>query len=969
MGISRSKRAGLWLSAGVMFLAEFGLAQTAQIVGTVRDKDTGDALPGANVVLEGTALGAATDLEGRFRILRIPPGSYVVRVSYIGYQSQQIPVILSPGETQRLDVRMAFEVLRGKEVVITAQAEGQVAAINRQLQANTITNVVSAERILELPDYNAAESVGRLPGISIKRSGGEGNRVVIRGLSPTYNLVSIAGDRVPATDLDDRSVDMDMIAPEILAGIEVVKALTPDRDADAFGGVVNFDLANAPDGGFRFSSRVYHGYGAERNDPNQYKASFIMSNRYGRGRFGILVTGNLERAQRGSDKLSASYNVVREKRPGEEFAPIAVSSVYLRYVDEVRRRRGFSVLADYRLPNGRLNLRNFVSRLDRWERTWDNRYNEDSNWHERHYRDRRAQTDVLTNSLSGEHRLGFGSVDWGLARTASVTRQPYYNHIRFKETSAFDMSKLGEFFGPKELIAAAYDDIDNMHLYEGYFYEEKAFERHYTAQFNTRIPFSLGKHVAGYLKFGGKYIHNYRDRDRGEKRHRLDNTNPGYERHHSKYGTPGFTFVRLPGTGWASVRNYLDPHFDPGNFLGGEYRFGPGLNGDELNHLLNSFLLDSLYVWSPLAEVDDYSTVEKITAGYAMTEVHLGRWLMLLPGVRYEFTVDDMTGRKGNVPDLNDEPSLDHPWVADTSATAKYGRWFPMIHMRVRPLGWFDVRLAYTRTISRPRLDWLLPKKKVHGSAQEVEYGRPDLRPQMAANYDLFLSFHSNRIGLLTLGGFYKEIDDLIFLRRGHKILDPIKEGFPKELKGFWLSRPENNPFRTRLRGLEFEWQTNLRWLPSPLDGIVLNANYARIWSETHFPRSYVKQERLPVFPFVRTTVVDTFRAGRMPDQADHVANVAVGYDKGPFSARLSLLYQGNTLSYVGERPELDGFTADYLRLDLSLKLRLTRNLGLFVNWNNITDEPDESYQHFTRFPTSKEYYSWTIYSGLTYEY
>ncbi len=379
-------------------------------------------------------------------------------------------------------------------------------------------------------------------------------------------------------------------------------------------------------------------------------------------------------------------------------------------------------------------------------------------------------------------------------------------------------------------------------------------------------------------------------------------------------------------------------------------------------------MLDSLYLISSLADGDDYELVEEVSAGYIMTEINVGRFLMFLPGIRYEHTDADMTGRKTSVGEEFFEPDLDQPYVTDTTATARYSRWFPMFHTRVRPTSWFDIRLAYTKSLSRPPLHWMLPKKKVHGTAQTVEFGRPDLQPQISENYDIFLSFYSNTIGLLTIGGFYKEIDDLIFERQGHKIVDAEEEGFTPDLQGLTLDRPENNPFMTKVRGWEVEWQTNFNWLPSPFDGIVLNANYSHIWSETRFPRSLVLSERIPVFPFVKTTVIDTFRFGDMPDQADDIANIAIGYDKGPFSARLSMLYQGKTLSSVGERPELDGFTADLLRLDLSVKYRLTRHIGLFFNWNNITDEPDESFQQTgNRFPTDREFYGWTTDFGIGY--
>jgi TonB-dependent receptor len=943
-------------------------AANARITGTVTDAATGEPLPGANVYLAGTAIGAISDLKGNYQIQRVPAGTHTLKVRFIGYKEKEYQVRIEEDEVKVVHLKLDYDVLKGQTVTITAQAEGQIAAINQQLRSNTITNVVSAERIMELPDANAAESVGRLPGVSILRSGGEGNRVVIRGLAPTYNAITIGGEKIPATDLDDRSVDLNMISPEILAGIEVTKALTADKDADAFGGTVNFQLADAPSGGFRYNFRFQEGYNDQREELGQYKGSLTLSNRYWQEKFGLMITGNIEQAQRGSDQLTAEYEVPREKREGELYAPISVTNVNLVYADEIRKRSGFSVLMDYRLPNGKIMFSNFMSRLDRHETQLINRFNEESNWHENRFRDRIRQIDVLTNALSGEHKFNLGTWDWRLSRTASLTRHPYDSYIRFQERSAFDRSGLPEFFGPEELIASAYNSLDNNGMYQGDFYTERSFERDHALQTNFKLPYTLTKNIAGFVKLGGKYVDKIKERDRGGASHRLDNNNRGVEQHHTQYGTPGFSFQRLAAS-WPSVYNYLDPHFSAGDFLGGDYDFGVGLDGGELNHLFKTFLRDSLYEYSTLANLDDYEVEENVAAGYVMSEINIGRFLMLLPGVRYEETSAEMTGRKGRVNDDLTEPELDNPQVSDTTATARYGRWFPMCHLRLKPSNWFDVRLAYTRTLSRPRLDWMLPKKKVDGSGLTVTYGRPDLLPQISNNYDIFFSLYSNKVGLFTFGGFYKEIEDLIFDRQGHKILNAALEGYPKELQGFKLNQPENNPNLTKVKGWEVEWQTNFSWLPSPFDGLVLNANYSHIWSETRFPRSYVKQTKINVFPFIKTSVVDTFRAGPMPDQANDIANVAVGYDKGPFSARFSILYQGKTLSTVGERIELDGYTGDLLRMDLSVKYRLTRHIGIFFNWNNITNEPDESFQQTALYPTAQEYYGWTMDTGIGYAF
>jgi hypothetical protein len=144
-------------------------AYSGDVKGRVYDRDTKEVLPGANIVVVGTSLGAASDMNGNYVIHGIPLGSYTLSVSYVGYKSTTIKIKLKEGEVLQQDIFMEPTILTGEGVIVTAQAQGQMQAINQQLSSNTIANVVSADRIREIPDVNAAESIGRLPGISVTR--------------------------------------------------------------------------------------------------------------------------------------------------------------------------------------------------------------------------------------------------------------------------------------------------------------------------------------------------------------------------------------------------------------------------------------------------------------------------------------------------------------------------------------------------------------------------------------------------------------------------------------------------------------------------------------------------------------------------------------------------------------------------------------------------------------------------------
>ncbi len=145
-------------------LSIVALAANGIIQGVVRDSQTGDALPGANVTVVKTSLGGSTDVDGRYTIRDITPGSYTLRATYVGYKEKEVTVQVKDGQTLKQDFKLVAVGVEGEEVVVTAQAAGQKAAINQQISSMPIVNIVSRARIQELPDANAAESVSRLPG-------------------------------------------------------------------------------------------------------------------------------------------------------------------------------------------------------------------------------------------------------------------------------------------------------------------------------------------------------------------------------------------------------------------------------------------------------------------------------------------------------------------------------------------------------------------------------------------------------------------------------------------------------------------------------------------------------------------------------------------------------------------------------------------------------------------------------------
>jgi TonB-dependent receptor len=184
-------------------------------------------------------------------------------------------VVVPEGGVIEKVFRLKPQPMDGQEEVVTSgyKNKGHGPAINQQLQSVNVTNVLSSEKMHELPDATIAESIGRLPGVTMIRQNGEANQVIIRGMSPQFNNVTIEGVPMVSTNgglaatnsnngssnYSDRSIDLSMISDDLIDCVEVSKSLMPNMDANSIGGTVNLTLKEAPMG-FHSERQVNGGY-------------------------------------------------------------------------------------------------------------------------------------------------------------------------------------------------------------------------------------------------------------------------------------------------------------------------------------------------------------------------------------------------------------------------------------------------------------------------------------------------------------------------------------------------------------------------------------------------------------------------------------------------------------------------------------------------------------------------------------
>ncbi|MDX1701934.1 MAG: carboxypeptidase-like regulatory domain-containing protein, partial [Melioribacteraceae bacterium] len=437
----------------------------ATIKGKVTDSVTGNPLIGANVILNGSSLGAATNLEGEYVIYNVPPGDHVLRFSYIGYiilnESINIP---SDNQTLLLDVEMELTTLEGEEITVTAQAEGQLSAINQQLSADAMMNIVDAERIQELPDQYVAESIARLPGITVSRNDGEGSGIGIRGLAPQYNQVQIDGvvmsssaNMGRATDFEynhGRSVSLSNITSENLSGIEVYKAILPDMDAATLGGTVNLRLGRAPDVN-QYEVRAFGAYNGYREKWNNYKFMVKTTQRFFDNTFGVQLLVNAEERNRGNDRLSGGISREDPFVDGVRITQYRTTGASIRNFRVQRQKLAVDAIFDYVTPGTELLFSNFYNRGGLTQR--EIRRNDDNLYGYR----TDSESYALSNALRGTHNISNFEIEWQISQFRTETETPDDYGMRWamqgedaSELNAADKIEIT----PEEYLALLPDD-------------------------------------------------------------------------------------------------------------------------------------------------------------------------------------------------------------------------------------------------------------------------------------------------------------------------------------------------------------------------------------------------------------------------------------------------------------------------------------------------------------------------------
>jgi TonB-dependent receptor len=924
--IPRATRRALACAVAMALFA--GAAGAAQIRGRIVNNDTGRPAAGAQVVIPGTTSRAVADSEGRFTLSNVAAGPHTLVITGAGFREQRL-------EAQATDAGAVIElavrsVEQGERIVVSGIRAADMAAVAAKREADTQVEVVTADEVGKLVDRNVAEAVGRLPGVSVSTDKGEARYVVIRGLEPTLANVTINNQTSAAPEPESRQVKLDDVPAALIGEVTVVKVLTADRDANAIAGQVNIKTLSAFDRGRTFGSLRGAGTWGDLYDDKGWEGDLIAGTVFGdRKQFGAVVSYSKSRRQSFSDDIIATGDVAWQVINGFD-VPVSLDARV--YQPAWRTREGIVANFDWDVnANARAYVRLTDSKFDddeqrnRFRFLFPTAASGYSNLsaaggtivgarEERYIRIRREITESKTATAGGDFKFGQDTLTVEGSFTKATKEDPVRSEFRYRTgtTTVPGVYVLADRMFDLTRGAQAVDPTRfNLNTFR---------DQHRTAfedLWQVRADYQIARPSwgpEGYMKFGAKMI----------DRHKVNDPSGN-----------SWTYTGPNRSLANATTRYIDTVFD------GRYVFGPAVDFDASRAFFAAnpglFTLDPGGTLSD-SLATDYDVNERISAAYGMASFNVGN-LVITPGVRVEQTKADFKAKA-----VTATSTVDQGY--NSFGSRNYTDVFPSIAGKMNFSRELVGRASVTTAIGRPDYDKVVPTVSVDQAANSVTQGNPGLEPLKAVNVDASLEYYMRGGGLVAGAVFYKDIDNPIFISTQTVPGTGIYGGVT--LTNAIVTQPRNGD-RSKLTGFEFNVVQPFTFLPSPWDGFGMSLNVTLVTGDTRVPG---RSDKLPLV-----------------QQSKRLGNLQAYYEKYGFAARVVYNYRSPVLEIVGVNTSNDIYVDTNRTLGAKVSYEVIKNLQVFLEATNLTDEPDYRYAATTSRLVETEKFGRAFRAGLTYSF
>lgn len=944
----------IWV-AGIWAFSADVQAQSGTLYGEVTDLATGESLPGATIMIKGTTIGTAADIDGRYVLRRVPVGEYVVVFSYMGYTSEELEAEIQDGERTELSVRLEDITIMGDDIVVTARQRGQARALTRQRQSINIRNIISSEQIEAFTDQDVSGALSRVVGMG---HGGTN----IRGVGAGASNITMDGQRMGTTS-QTRSVDLSTISADMVQELDVIKVITPDMDADAMSGVINVSTRR-PIGGDR-TMNIRVGGGVQdryfRHTGAGTRTSFSFGDSPSEN-FTYGLNFSYQRDPRASETLHTDW----AGRTFDEFGRVDVVSDLRNEVSfDIRDRYGAGFQMTFQ-PTARstFHVQSMFNYQVREVNVHGIRYDIVANQYTTPFQTgplpHENQTNIrylprldepvthqYTVQGGARHRLDRFDMEyiigWGHGRRRensyrfnmqTPSRYDFLVNYADRWNVEIDIAPHSEWPWFPRAENITFTQMDHRLINHN--------DNEFTGKVDFEVPYERGK-----IKFGASALLSFREGQGERFVGPLDRSLtvrdmellPNAEwrifgRQHSTYHIPWMVDLKKARDLYYGQR----PHFD--------------VDPD---------------IWGFDVETSFYDAEERTLGTYLMGDVRFNR-LTLLGGIRVEYFANDYTGRIGSMSDTGRFLG-----AVDAVSQQTNINYFPNLQLVFSVSPMTNVRAAYSRSIGRPTFNQLSPNVIIDYRNESIREGNPELDPMLSHNLDFIIDHYFMNVGQASMGLFFKDMNNFVFSTTetirtspGDDAIDDNGDTNPYE---GWRRTTFRNGEDAYIYGIELSWQQNLTFLPGFLGNLGMYANYAYSQSFADIGR------RDP-----RPAVDDTIRVSLI-DQRPHVLNIGLSYIQGKFHSQLSYQWAAPSISSYGQLqwvPEIHQRNREYFDayrdaandLSLTLRYRLSDNFRLWGDASNIMNHRRIDY-NFDRdyYPRSSYLSGRRINVGIQYTF
>lgn len=905
--------------------------------GTIRGRiidASKQTLPGASIYIENLRTGVTSDVNGYYTFSNLNPGTYTIKISYVGYSPVEMKITIPAGKTLEKDV-VLNEGLELQEVVVGGGAfQGQRRAINSQKNSLGITNVVSADQVGKFPDSNIGDALKRISGINVQYDQGEARFGQVRGTSADLSSVTINGNRIPSAEGDTRNVQLDLIPADMIQTIEVNKVVTPDMDGDAIGGSINLVTKNSP---YKRTITATAGSGYNWiSEKAQLNLGFTYGDRFFNDKLGIMLSASYQNAPSGSDDVEFVWDT-------DSKGTICLTDYQIRQYYVTRERQSYSAALDWDIN---ANHKLFFKGIFNNRNDWENRYrltlkdlNKDVNKKkEGVVADNKASVRLQTKAgspnnrnarlerqrtmdftLGGEHLFGKLSMDWNASYARASEERPNERYLGYelkKQNFDIDLSDIRRPYASAEAGSTLILN-NNFSLQELTEQQEDIVEKDLKFSMNFKLPLVKGFY-SNQLRFGAKVVDKSKDKD-------LEFYD--YEPVDEK----AFNSNSFSNTNEQNRNGYMPGEkYKAGTFISKEYVGGLDLN--------NSSLFNKTENLEELA--GEYKARETVTAGYLRFDQNFGKKLSAMVGLRLENTHLKYNGRKLTLNDDGDPESLTvTPDVKDS-----YLNILPSVLLKYNVNEDFKIRGSFTETLSRPKYSALIPNVNVNNKDSELTLGNPELKPTTSFNFDLSADYYFKSVGLVSIGIYYKDINDFIVTQ--------TVRGYEYEGNSYDKFMQPRNAGDANLLGVEVGYQRDFGFIAPTLKCVGFYGTY----TYTH--------SKVNNFNF---TGRENEKDLKLPGSPEHTANASLYFEKGGLNVRLSYNFASDFIDEMGESAFYDRYydKVNYMDVNASYTFGKKLRTTFYAEANNLLNQPLRYYQGISEHTMQSEHYGVKVNAGV----